>query len=155
MSQIVALLKYEEGYRDVPFIDTQGYPTVGCGIKIGPKGAPLTSYIFRVPTVVGELWMQNLVMSRIYDMKQQPQLAQALSQCNQPRTDILYSMAYQLGVTGLCAFRQMLAAVTRGDFSSAADNMLNSLWAKQTPARAARHAAVMRNGNWDSYRGLL
>ncbi|MCX8965727.1 lysozyme [Erwinia psidii] len=155
MSQIVALLKFEEGYRDVPFIDTQGYPTVGCGIKIGPKGAPLTSYIFRMPAVVGELWMQTLVMSKIYDMKQKPLLVEALTQCNQPRTDILYSMAYQLGVDGLVAFRQMLAAVSRGDFSSAADNMLNSLWAKQTPERAKRHAAVMRSGCWDTYRGLL
>lgn len=155
MSQIVALLKFEEGYRDIPFIDTQGYPTVGCGIKIGPKGASLASYIFRVPSAVGDLWMQTLVMSKIYDMKQKPQLVEALKQCNQPRTDILYSMAYQLGVDGLSAFRQMLAAVIRGDFSAAADNMLNSLWAKQTPDRANRHAAVMRSGSWDTYRGLI
>ncbi len=39
MSQGVTLLKFEEGYRDVPFIDTLGFPTVDCGIKIRPKFA--------------------------------------------------------------------------------------------------------------------
>lgn len=155
MSQIVTLLKFEEGYRDVPFIDTLGYPTVGSGIKIGPKGASLASYIFRVPNQVGELWMQTLVNGKIYDMQKRPLVADALRQCNEPRADILYSMAYQLGVDGLAAFRETLKAVALGDFSSAADGMLNSLWARQTPARAKRHAAVMRSGTWDSYRGLL
>lgn len=94
MSQIVALLKFEEDYRDMPFIDTQGHPTVGCGIKIDPKGASLAIYIFKVPGVVGDLWMQALVMSKIYDMKQKLQLAEVLNKCNLPRADILYSMAY-------------------------------------------------------------
>lgn len=155
MSQIVSILKYEEGYRDVPFIDTLGYPTVAAGIKIGPKGAPLTSYIFKVPAPVGELWMQMLVESKIFELKQRPLLADALRQCNEVRADILYSMAYQMGVEGLSGFKESLKAMSRGDFSSAADGMLNSLWARQTPARAKRHAAVMRSGTYDCYRGLL
>ncbi|WP_338562970.1 glycoside hydrolase family protein [Erwinia sp. E_sp_B04_7] len=155
MSQIVAILKYEEGYRDEPFIDTQGYPTVGCGIKIGPKGATLSSYIFKVPRQVGELWMQMLVEGKIFDLRKRPLIAEALRQCNEARADILISMAYQMGVDGLAGFKETLRAIARGDFSSAADGMLNSLWARQTPGRAKRHACVMRSGTLDSYRGLL
>ncbi|MFU9135707.1 glycoside hydrolase family protein [Erwinia tasmaniensis] len=155
MSQIVPILKYEEGYRDEPFIDSLGYPTVGCGIKIGPKGASLTSYIFKVPRQVGELWMQTLVEGKIFAMQQRPLLISALNQCNDARSDILYSMAYQMGVEGLSGFSNTLAAIARGDFTSAADGMLNSLWARQTPARAKRHADVMRSGSYESYRGLI
>lgn len=155
MSQIVSILKYEEGYRDAPFIDTLGYPTVAGGIKIGPKGASLASYIFKVPEQVGDLWMQILIEGKIFDLKKRPPVAAALRQCNAPRADVLYSMAYQLGVEGLTGFKETLSSIAKGDFSSAADSMLNSLWARQTPARAKRHAAVMRSGTYDSYRGLI
>lgn len=60
-----------------------------------------------------------------------------------------------IGIEGLIAFRQMLDAISGADFSVASDNILNSLWAKQTPERAKRHAEVMRTGNRDTYRGLL
>jgi len=155
MSQIVSILKYEEGYRDVPFIDTLGYPTLAGGIKIGPEGASLASYIFKLPQQVGDLWMQTLIEGKIFDLKKRVPVAAALCQCNAPRADMLYSMAYQPGVKGLAGFKETLNSIAKGDFSSAADSMLNSLWARQTPARARRQAAVMRSGACESYRGLI
>jgi len=80
---------------------------------------------------------------------------QALSQCNEARSDVLISMAYQMGVDGLALFRGMLTAVTQRDFDAAANAMLDSLWARQTAGRARRHAEVMRTGTYDIYRGLL
>ncbi len=53
MSQIIAILNFEEGYVEAPYLDTLGFPTVAGGIRIGPKGAPLTNYAFRVPRRVG------------------------------------------------------------------------------------------------------
>jgi hypothetical protein len=49
MSRIIEILNFEEGYKEKPYIDTQGYPTVAGGIKIGPKGAKLSNYTFTVP----------------------------------------------------------------------------------------------------------
>lgn len=155
MSKVLSILKYEEGYQDAPFIGISGYPTVGSGIKIGPKGASLSGYIFRVPEAVNDLWMQTLLNGKISDMKQRPVIAKALQQCNQARSDILYSMAYQLGIDGLAEFREALKAINCADFSSAADGMLNSLWARKMPGRAMRHAAVMRSGDYYAYRGLI
>ena len=40
----------------------------------------------------------------------------------------------------------MIAAIRRQDFEGAAAAMLGSLWARQTPARAARMAEAMRVG---------
>ncbi|MDE1189457.1 MAG: glycoside hydrolase family protein [Pantoea sp.] len=155
MSQIIAILNFEEGYRETPYLDSQGFPTVAGGIRIGPKGATLSNYIFLVPRLVGDTWKQLIVEGKAQQMHSRAALQQALSQCNEARCDVLYSMAYQLGVEGLALFRNMLTAITQNDFDAAADAMLNSLWASQTPGRARRHAEVMRSGTYDIYRGLL
>lgn len=73
-------------------------------------------------------------------------IAQALTHCNQPRQDILTSMGYQMGVEGLTGFHHMLSAIVDEDWDEAAAQMMDSNWATETPERASRHAAVMRNG---------
>lgn len=72
----------------------------------------------------------------------------AMCCCSQPRQDILTSMAYQMGVSGLSEFHHMLEAICNQDWNEAAAQMLDSTWAKQTPERANRHADVMRSGQW-------
>jgi len=155
MSQIIPLLNFEEGYREKPYIDSEGYPTVACGIKIGPKGAALSNYTFTVPRNVGDVWLESFVNTTIVKMNTNPAIVSALKACNGPRRDILISMAYQMGVNGLAEFKNTLAMIADGNFSGAANGMLTSLWAKQTPNRAKRHAEVMRTGDMKSYEGLL
>lgn len=155
MSQIIPLLNYEEGYREKPYIDTEGYPTVACGIKIGPKGASLSNYTFTVPRDVGDVWLESFVKTTISKMSGNPSVVAALKACNPARKDILISMAYQMGVVGLAGFKNTLAMIASGNFSGAASGMLSSKWAKQTPNRAKRHAEVMRTGDMTAYAGLL
>lgn len=62
------------------------------------------------------------------------------------RAAVLLQMAYQMGVAGLLAFKNTLACAGNGDFAGAAANMLDSDWAKETPARAEREAEQMRTG---------
>lgn len=155
MSQIIEILNFEEGYVEAPYLDTQGFPTVAGGIRIGPKGASLNNYVFRVPRQVGDVWKKCIIEGKALQMQGLPLLQQALAKCNDARSDVLYSMAYQLGVDGLSLFKNMLTAVASEDYDSAANSMLNSLWARQTPGRARRHAEVMRSGTYDVYRGLL
>lgn len=155
MSKIIEILAYEEGYKDRPYIDTEGYPTVGCGIVIGPKDAALVNYQFTVPRNVGDIWMQKMVDEKIQQMNTRPVLVAALKQCNAARADVLYSMAYQLGVDGLAAFKNTLVMISNGNFDGAAEGMLSSLWARQTPQRANRLAQVMRSGTYDAYQGVL
>lgn len=62
------------------------------------------------------------------------------------RRRVLASMAFQLGVAGLLSFRNTLAAVRRQDYEAAAEGMLRSRWATQTPVRARRLADLMRAG---------
>lgn len=64
------------------------------------------------------------------------------------RLGVLLAMAFQMGVAGLLGFRNTLKMIEAGEYDKAADGMLNSKWAKQTPARAERLATQMRTGEW-------
>ncbi|MFK3934030.1 lysozyme [Pantoea agglomerans] len=155
MSKIIEILNFEEGYREAPYWDTRNFPTVAGGIRIGPQNAPLNQYQFTVPRPAGDVWKQCLVDAKTASMNRQSAIVAALAQCNDARRDILYSMAYQMGVAGLAGFTNTLCMIARSDFAGAAGGMLNSLWARQTRDRALRHAEVMRSGTYDAYRGLI
>lgn len=58
--------------------------------------------------------------------------------------DALILMAYQMGVNGVLGFRRMLKALESGNRQEAADEALDSQWAKQTPARARRVALIIQ-----------
>lgn len=58
---------------------------------------------------------------------------------------VLIEMAYQIGVEGLLKFENTIKFLQAGDFESAADEMLDSVWAKQTPARAQHLSDIVRH----------
>lgn len=62
------------------------------------------------------------------------------------RQDVLANMAYQMGWGRLSKFHMMLAAAMAHKYEDAARHMLDSRWAKQTPARAERLARQLRTG---------
>ncbi|UJQ44022.1 lysozyme [Klebsiella phage vB_KpnS-Carvaje] len=155
MSKLIEILNFEEGYKEKPYIDSRGYPTVAGGILIGPKGASLSNYTFTVPREVGDVWKQSIIRQKTSEIKNYPDILSALKQCNDARTDIIMSMAYQMGVAGLAGFKNTLKMISTGDFKGAANGMMNSAWAKQTPNRAKRHAQVMSDGTYKAYEGLI
>ena len=69
------------------------------------------------------------------------------------RRGVLLNMSFQLGVEGLLGFKNTLELVRKGLFPEAAKNMLQSLWAQQTPNRAKRMAEQMRTGVWQYTEG--
>lgn len=152
---IVSLIKFEEGWRAKPYLCSEGYPTAGYGFKLGPKGAPLAHYTFTLPQAAGDAWLLCLLDSKEQEMRQNSLIASALKACEPfpARKAVMISMAYQMGVPGLAAFVNTLKAVAESRWADAAAGMLDSLWAKQTPARARRHAVQMRTGEWAAVYG--
>lgn len=65
---------------------------------------------------------------------------------NDARQDVLVNMAYNMGWPKLSGFKRMIAAAAAGDFNAAAHEMLDSKWAPQVGARAARLAQQMKSG---------
>ena len=75
-----------------------------------------------------------------------PQYCGLLARGDEVRAEVLVDMAFNMGVGGLLNFRKMLAAIDQGDFGVAADEMLNSQWARQVGKRAEHLARQMRMG---------
>ena len=64
-------------------------------------------------------------------------------QLSDVRQDVLVQMTFQLGIGGLLLFHEALSAMQAGNWNEAHNQMLNSQWAKQCPARAQREATQM------------
>lgn len=146
------LLHFEEGYRSKAYYCSEGYPTIGIGTKIGPKGAPLEHYTFAVNKEIAEAMLykeMDLVWTKVKSMSFYKKL-------NDDRKAIIDSMCYQLGVNGLLKFKRMITALEQEDYKAAALEALDSRWYAQTPKRAIRHATVLEHGSlMQVYEGLI
>lgn len=149
MPDIISLLNYEEGFSAKPYYCSAGYPTIAHGIRIGPKGAPLSQYQFTVSKALAAVWLAEKVKETLDDMDNYANIRAAMEACNEPRKAILISMAYQIGADGLSKFTNTLKYVATQNWHAAQAGMLASKWAKQTPNRANRHATQMLTGVWD------
>ena len=61
------------------------------------------------------------------------------------RRRVLIDMAFNLGVSGLLSFQNMIGALEVGNYEVAAEEMLDSKWAEQVGKRAERLAMMMKN----------
>ena len=120
--------KQEEGFRGTVYKDTLGFDTIGYGTKM--------------PLSEGEA--ELLLVSRMNDAKKELHRRLDDLDIKDEAWDILLAMSYQLGVSGVIGFKNMIKALRRKYYREAAKEMLDSLWAKQTPARASRMADMMR-----------
>ena len=133
------LLAREEGFSSVAYIDSLGYPTIGYGTLIGPKGADLKYYTYKVTREVAILMARTSMSDNLIKL----QMLSWFNDLSEDKQIVIESMAYQLGVNGLLKFKGMIKALTNKDEKESERQALDSLWAKQTPARAKRHAAVL------------
>jgi lysozyme len=134
---VIKTLMEEEGFRPSAYPDHLGFTTIGHGICIDArKGCGIT-------VEESEYLLKNRVGLAVRG------LAAALPwyfSLDDARRKALALMAYQLGVKGVLNFKKMLDAMKYGDFGRAADEALDSTWAKQTPKRAYRVSQLIRNG---------
>lgn len=137
------LLEYEEGYREKPYLCSEGYPTIGIGKRIGKKGDNLNHFDFTCPKPVAYAWLDEELKEIVKALNK----LYWFNELSDDRRCIIVSMAYQMGIKGLFKFKGMIRAIESKDFNMAAVEALDSLWAKQTPNRANRHAEVLRNNN--------
>jgi lysozyme len=145
----VNILIKEEGFRDKPYYDTESIPTIGYGFVCGNKYDPLPDITINQDEAIKKLLA--LVEVNEKTMINNPELYRAYSPCNENQKAILLSMAHQIGIYGILKFKKMLGVLYHADFNGAADQMLDSLAARQTPSRWKRNAEQMRTGELNSY----
>ena len=148
--------KLNEGYKPRVYLDTEGHPTVGIGFnldrsdarrrlsavganydQIRAGSATLTDYQIR--TLFNDD-MANAV-NCAYSW-----LSQVWGRMNNNQRSAVADMAFNLGCYGLQQFKNMKAALLRGDYGGAAAEMRNSKWCRQVKSRCDRNIACMKGG---------
>ena len=134
--QLRADLIRDEGWRRHVYLDSLGYATIGFGFLVDERrGSGL-------PKQIADAWLDHLIDRKATLLRQR---WPAFDEQPEDVQRALLNMSYQLGVGGLLNFRNMLAALEAGDRQEAARQALDSRWARQTPARAQRVAALIAN----------
>ena len=121
-------IKQEEGFKGTVYKCTEGFDTIGYGTRL-----PLS-----------EKEAEMILEYRLNILKGNLSSSLHMLDIDKKAWDILYNMVYQMGVKGVLNFKNMIKALEAKDYKRAGDEMLDSKWAKQTPARANRLSKAMK-----------
>lgn len=143
------LLKIEEGYSSTPYLCSEGYPTIGIGTRIGPKGANIDQYEIEVDLDTAYRWLSRDLIVNGFSIEGRFNL-----NTTEPRCVIITSMIYQLGINGFSKFKKTIQLMGSGLWEKASVEMIDSRWAKQCSNRAKRHSDVIYSNDWSAYEEL-
>ena len=126
-------IKKHEGFSSTVYKCTAGYDTIGYGQRV--KYLKVTE---EQATEWLEEELQNLkyLLANRYDwFLPAPKEVQ----------NIVINMNYQLGVSAFSKFKKTIYLLETEQYKEASVEMLDSLWAKQTPRRAKELSEVIRS----------
>lgn len=134
--------KFEEGYKLCAYKDTLGYWTIGIGFLLSKD--PKANF-------KGVCWTDAQIQAEL-----QKRFDIAVAGAKRIFKDFdtysdnvqlaLVDMVYQMGEAGLRTFTNSIKMIEARRWNDAADNLLKSKWAKQTPNRAKRTTDKIRKG---------
>lgn len=135
--KLLNALKRHEGYRGAPYRCSNGYLTIGYGrnLEANPLSKKEAEYL-----MINDLRRGEMALTGINHVF--PKLEHG------PRRDALLNMAFNMGVKGLNGFRKMWTAIGHRDWDLAADEALDSKWARQVGGRAIEIAEQLRTGEY-------
>ena len=133
VNDLLESIKKHEGFVEHVYEDSLGIKTIAYGFKL--------DLLTIDEDIAEEMLIRKLeklkrnANSRFKWLEDMPQEVQS----------VVLNMCYQLGVTGVSKFRRAISALQEGDWDEAANEMLDSLWARQTTNRAKELSNIVRN----------
>jgi lysozyme len=121
---LIESIKQHEGYVGVVYKDSLGIDTIGYGFAI--KDLELDEDICEIILERKLKQLEDMINLKFSWYKYMPQEIK----------DVVMEMCYQLGVTGVSKFKKTIAYLQNKQWEKASVEMLDSLWARQTPNRA-------------------
>ena len=138
--KLLEAVKNHEGYRNKVYLDSLGKRTIGYGhLCVEDKWVDGWEYSQVELEKVLEKDLQGAI-DQTHDMCQELKIS------DDAKT-IICEMIFQLGGRGVSKFRKMWDALREDppNYHEASVQMLDSRWAKQTPARAQEMAKQMQD----------
>ena len=141
MDRLLESVKKHEGYRNKVYLDTLGKRTVGVGhLCVEDFWEDDKEYDEKFLMTILEHDLQTAIKGAKDLMAEN-----GCMDIDEQAEELIIEMVFQLGKTGVSKFKNMWKALSGLEYSAAADQMLDSRWAKQTPNRANGMADVMRS----------
>ena len=139
MSRLLESVKKHEGYRNKVYLDTLGKRTVGVGhLCVEDFWEDDKEYEEKFLMTILEHDLQSAIKGAKELMSEN-----GCNDIDEIAEELIIEMVFQLGKTGVSKFRNMWKHLSALEYSSAASEMLDSRWAKQTPNRAKNMSAQM------------
>ena len=134
-------IKSHEGFSPTVYEDTLGYRTVGYGHLCTEKDSFEDGIIYSPEQLQGVFEEDyNTAFNNAHDLLEDKDIPY------DPMVEsVLIEMAFQLGLPRLKKFIKFIEGLQEEDSKKAADEMIDSRWAKQTPARAYELSTLIRN----------
>ena len=137
MDRLLQSVKKHEGYRNKVYLDTLGKRTVGVGhLCVEDFWEDDKEYEEKFLMTILKHDLQTAIKGADRVLVECPVLDDLAE-------EIIIEMVFQLGETGVSKFKNMIKALKIPDYQTAAIEMLDSKWAKQTPERAAGMSSEM------------
>jgi lysozyme len=139
MERLLKSVKKHEGYRNKVYLDTLGKRTIGVGhLCVEDFWEDDKEYEEKFLMDILEADLQNAIKGAKDLMSEN-----GCMDMDEVAEEIIIEMIFQLGKTGVSKFKNMWKALSALEYSTAASEMLDSRWAKQTPNRAQAMSAQM------------
>lgn len=128
-TDLIRDLRRDEAYVRHAYQDSEGYLTIGIGRLIDErKGGGITE-------AEAEYLLANDIAGAEADLDRNVPWWREMSP---ERQRALLNMCFNMGWPTLARFRKTLAALESGDYEAAAEEAMDSKWARQVGARAGR-----------------
>jgi lysozyme len=137
MSKLSDQLRIHEGVRSHVYLCTAGYETIGVGRNIAESGIGLS-----------DDEIDYLLENDIKRCKQELVSLSWFPDLDPVRQDAIVNLCFNLGLTRLMGFQNAMGAMAVGDYEKAADEFLDSRWAKQVGQRSLDVAHMIRTGEY-------
>lgn len=133
-------IKQHEGFSPTVYEDTLGYKTVGYGHLITEKDNFITGEIYSPEQLEGVFEEDyQIAHDNAQDLIEDENIP-----FHPTVESILIEMSFQLGGPRLKKFVKFIEALKFERYGTAADEMMDSRWAKQTPSRAYELSEIIR-----------
>lgn len=124
LQDIVEDIKKHEGFRPKVYECTEGYDTIGYGFAI--KDLTMDEDVATL-----------ILMKKLHTLLQRITVAFPwFKDVDETAKKVVINMCYQLGIRGFSKFKKTIYYLETEQYEEASIEMLDSLWAKQTPNRA-------------------
>ena len=124
LQEVIDSIKKHEGFSSTVYQCTEGYDTIGYGFAIKD---------LEIDKDVGDL----ILIKKLHPLLQRILIAFPwFKDIHNEAKKVVVEMCYQLGIRGFSKFKKTIYFLETEQYEEAADEMLDSLWHKQTPSRS-------------------